>query len=148
MMDQTPSPFLPLLCQSPEKPIPLWAHFSLTLEGFLPPWEGRAGRAEGTSHGAEQGACSLSGQERFLSSIFFGRFLSFNLHCIEDCGGRGQTRKLRLREDCVHRRASKAPTRNCHAIQTQFPSQRRLCKPKGAHMAQLPLPGGPLGSRH
>lgn len=47
MMDQTASPFLPLLWQSLEKPIPLWAHFSHP--GGVSASLGGRGRAEGTA---------------------------------------------------------------------------------------------------
>lgn len=136
MMDHTASPFFPLLWQSLEKPVPLWAHFSLILEGFLPPWEGE-GWQRAQPQGAEQGACLLSGQECLLGTVFFGGTLSFSLHCIKDRGGRVQMRKLRLRQDCVQ-----SPALICHVTRCSFHARGSLCKPKYANMAQAAPPGG------
>lgn len=152
VFSQTTSSFLPLFCQVMEEPIPHSEHT------FLSSWRdfcllGReSGGHRGHPQGRGQGACLIN---KFLHTICFGCILAFNLHYIRERDGHGQTRKLRLKEDCVHspmaepRRGSKAPTLNRHVIQTAMPrSDEASANLKVQIRLEQLFTGGLLGARH
>ena len=114
------------------------------------------GRVEGTSPKEKTGACLLNNcQEHFLCPIFLGCILSLNLHQVKDSDGRAQTRKLRLREDYVHRsmaeprRGSKPPLLTAASHRLTIPKRDEASAGlKVQTQPELPFTGGLLGARH